>query len=624
MDRTEMIYGLGMNTKLFDMTGKRDFAVVSDEPENETNESHAPVPFYVSSRGFGVFVDTARFASFYTGNLDPTSKSAPERSAADQSSADNGGSGAAATGVEDLYRARELRKKTMVLDVPVAQGVDVYVFSGPTMLDAVRRYNLFSGGGCVPPLWGLGIAYRGLNQFTGADSLNLAKSFRDQHIPCDIWGLEPGWQTHTYSCSFVWNRNTFPDPDAFVKQMADMGFHLNLWEHCFTHPSSPIHDQLIPYSGNFLVWGGLVPDFSMRQARDIFLKLHEKEVFSKGVSGVKLDECDYQPFRASNVWSFPECSEFPSGMDGEQMHSMLGVLYQQTMLEPFTKRNLRTWGLVRSSHALAASLPYTIYSDSYDHKCYVRGMCKSGFCGVLWTPEVRNADSVEEFFRRTETVIFSPFAQIDSWFLKLPPWIQVDRAKNNAGELMPDHEAVTATTKKLLDLRMSLIPYLYSAFNEYHLHGTINSCAAHRCWWRRCSKVSRSEASIFPLVTGMISGRAKRLLVAARLMSANLSIKSRFMSKTIHCCLLPNPWNTWPMELCSRFQSACSEIRRSLSRCLMMMVSPMTWPPVNKTRSNFRGRTMQSASRRPEITPGQADIESPDYHRAPSRRSEWL
>ena len=557
MDRTEMIYGLGMNTKLFDMSNKRDFAVVSDEPENETNESHAPVPFYVSSRGFGVFVDTARFASFYTGNLDPTSKTPADKSSADKTSADTGGAGAAATGVEDLYRARELRKRTMLLDVPVAQGVDVYVFSGPTMLDAVRRYNLFSGGGCVPPMWGLGIAYRGLNKFTGADSLNLAKSFRDQHIPCDIWGLEPGWQTQTYSCSFVWNRNAFPDPDAFVKQMADMGFHLNLWEHAFTHPSSPIHDQLLPYSGNFRVWGGLVPDFSMRQARDIFLKHHETEVFSKGVSGVKLDECDYQPFRATGVWSFPECSEFPSGMDGEQMHSMLGVLYQQTMLEPFTKRNLRTWGLVRSSHALAASLPYTIYSDSYDHKCYVRGMCKSGFCGVLWTPEVRNADSVEEFYRRTETVIFCPFAQIDSWFLKLPPWMQVERDKNNAGELMPDHEAVTATTKKLLELRMSLIPYLYSAFNEYRLHGTppiramvldwpagqsqtahastINSCAAHPCWLRRCSRASQPARSISRPAIGTISGPAKNKPAARRSTSPNRSIKSPSSSNPTRC-----------------------------------------------------------------------------------------
>lgn len=463
MTPEEKIYGLGLNTTLFDMTGKRDYVVVSDNPENDINTSHAPVPFYVSSRGFGVMADTARFASFYAGDVDPVRQPVEAGSA---------GNGTSAKGTEDLYRARELRKETMLVDVPVAQGVDLFVFAGPTMLDAVRRYNLFSGGGCVPPMWGLGVAYRGKNTFTADDTLKMAASFRDQHIPCDIWGLEPGWQSQTYSCSFAWNPKTFSDPDAFTKQMQTMGYHLNLWEHAFVHPSSPIHDAIAKYSGNYRVWSGLVPDFSMREARDIFLKLHEEQIFSRGVSGMKLDECDYQPFRAENVWSFPECTAFPSGLDGEQMHSLFGVLYQQTMLEPFTKRNLRTWGLVRSTQALAASLPYVIYSDSYDHKCYVRGMAKSGFCGVLWTPEVRNADSVEEFLRRTETVIVSPFAQIDSWFLKMPPWIQVDRGKNNAGQIMPDHEAVTATTRKLLELRMSLIPYLYSAFNEYHLHGT--------------------------------------------------------------------------------------------------------------------------------------------------------
>jgi len=444
MTEGERIYGLGLNTTFFEMSGKRAFIVPGDQPENEANTSHAPVPFYVSSNGFGVFVDTARFASFYTGNVDPTSKP----------------------------MAAEPRKRTMLIDVPTAQGVDVYLFSGPAMMDVVRRYNLFSGGGCVPPMWGLGMAYRGLSKFTAKDSLKLARSFRDEHIPCDIWGLEPGWQTKAYSCSFVWNTANFPDPDAFVSQMTSMGYRLNLWEHCFTHPTSPIYDALSPYSGNYRVWSGLVPDFATAQARKIFLGLHEKEVFSKGISGVKLDECDYQPFRAVKVWSFPEASAFPSGMDGEQMHSMLGVLYQQTMKEPFDRRNLRTWGLVRSSQALAAPLPYTIYSDSYDHRSYVRGVAKSGFQGLLWTPEVRNADSIEEFYRRTQTVIFTPFAQIDSWFLKMPPWKQVDRAKNRAGEIMPNHNEVTAAVKKLFDVRMSLVPYLYSAFNEYRLHGT--------------------------------------------------------------------------------------------------------------------------------------------------------
>ncbi len=70
------------------------------------------------------------------------------------------------------------------------------------------------------------------------------------------------------------------------------------------------------------------------------------------------------------------------------MHSLFGLLYQQTMFEPYQEKGLRTWGLVRNSHALASSLPYVLYSDSYDPHCYVRGVANEGFSGLLWTPEV--------------------------------------------------------------------------------------------------------------------------------------------------------------------------------------------------------------------------------------------
>ena len=77
MAKSERIYGLGLNTKFFEMSGKRAFIVPGDQPENEMNTSHAPVPFYVSSLGFGVYVDTARFASFYTGSVDPAAALPP-------------------------------------------------------------------------------------------------------------------------------------------------------------------------------------------------------------------------------------------------------------------------------------------------------------------------------------------------------------------------------------------------------------------------------------------------------------------------------------------------------------------------------------------------------------------
>jgi alpha-D-xyloside xylohydrolase len=460
----EKRYGLGLNTAVFELTGRVAVVVPSDHPEQPTNESHAPVPFYVTTGGYGVFIDTARFAAFYFGALDPVSDSPAGNDAKSPA--------VAATTTAELYTNHRPSHGDVVIDIPAAHGVDVYLIAGPTMLDAVRRYNLFAGGGCVPPLWGLGIAYRGKSSLTADQSVSLAKSVRAERMPCDQWGVEPGWLSHSYSTSLVWSADRFPDPDAFIRSMHEMGFRLNFWEHMFVHPSSPVHEKLRPMSGDFKVWGGLVPDLALPAARAVFQELHEQVLFGKGADAVKLDECDFQPFRGTDVWSFPPCSAFPSGLDGEQMHSLIGILCQQTLLEPLTRRGLRTWGLTRNSHALASPLPSVLYSDSYDHPSYIRGLCKCGFGGLLWSPEVRDAGSVAELYRRIQTVIFSPYAMINCWYMQEPPWRQIDKDQNNAGHWMSDHERTADAVRELFRFRMSLVPYLYSAFNEYRLTGT--------------------------------------------------------------------------------------------------------------------------------------------------------
>ena len=507
MELGEGIYGFGLNTALFDMTkaekghaGRHVFLKPTHHPENDLGESHAPVPFFVSTRGYGVFVDSARYVSFYTGNV------APSRS---HTAGEQGGP---ANSTAELYRARELQTKTMLVEIPVASGIDIYLFAGPQMADAVKRYNLFSGGGCVPPLWGLGVAYRGETKFGSGDSLTLARQIRADHLPCDVWGVEPGWQTKVYSCSFVWNTNRFADPDAFIQSMHKLGYRLNFWQHAFTHPASPMYGALEPWSANYLVWGGLVPDFATPDARRVFLKQNEEVLFGKGADAVKLDECDHQPDSAI-PWSFPEASAFPSGLDGEQMHSLFGLLYQQTMLEPLRSRGVRTWGLVRNSHALAAPLPYGVYSDSYDHRCFVRGLVNQGFSGLLWVPEVRHADSVEDLYRRVQTVIFSPNALINCWYMKSPPWLQINQEKNNRGELMANHEEVTAGIRKLLELRMRFVPYLYSAFNEYRLSGTPPVRALILDWPLDAKARDIDDQFLFGpsvLVAPMFAGQAKR------------------------------------------------------------------------------------------------------------------
>ena len=442
----ENLYGLGLNTHSFRLNGRRSWVIPSDNPEADTNESHAAEPFYVSTKGYGVYVDTARFANFSVGNVDRVSNESASKG------------------------DRQEGRGTVLVDIPSAPGVDVYIFAGPTSREAVQRYILFSGGGAVPPLWGLGIAYRAKGDFSAAQAQALAKSFRRDDIPCDIFGVEPGWQTQTYSSTFVWNKDRFPDPDAFIKSMHDEGFRLSFWEHPFTHPNSPIYNALKPYSGNYRVWNGLVPDFATPGGRKVFLGLQNESLFNKGVDSVKIDEVDHQPFKAS-PWSFPEAASFPSGLDGELMHSLIGNLAGQTMLEPFRAKNLRTWGLIRQEGALSASQPYTIYSDTYDFKSYIRGMAKSGFGGHLWTPEVRDATDVADLIRRTQAVIFSPYAMVNCWYMGIPPWRQIDAAKANQGIEMPEAAETTRRVRELFRLRMSLLPYLYSAFNDYRETG---------------------------------------------------------------------------------------------------------------------------------------------------------
>jgi alpha-D-xyloside xylohydrolase len=356
----------------------------------------------------------------------------------------------------------------VLIEVPEAQGVDIYLFAGPTMRAAVQRYNLFAGGGALPPRWGLGFWYRCYGKFGQQEVLDLAAQLRRDRIPCDVIGLEPGWQSHSYSCSFVWS-GQFPNPEAMLDELNQSNYNVNLWEHAFTHPSAPIYRALYPYSGDYEVWGGLVPDFLGGKASNIFGGYHERELISKGVAGFKLDECDNSDYTGN--WSFPELSRFPSGVDGEQMHCLFGLHYQKTIQSVYDRRKQRTLGLVRSSHALAAPYPYVLYSDLYDHRQFVRALVNSGFSGLLWCPEVRDAVNTEDLIRRLQTVIFSPLAMINAWYIKNPPWKQVDREANNAGRFSDNWQEVEALCRKLIEIRMQLVPYLYAAFVHYRLEG---------------------------------------------------------------------------------------------------------------------------------------------------------
>ncbi|MBE7043132.1 MAG: glycoside hydrolase [Ruminococcaceae bacterium] len=436
----EEVFGFGLQLKGFNHKSHKLQLRTNSDPVANTGDSHAPVPFFVTNRGYGMYFDTARYIEVCCGygkNLHRTPK--PDNSII-------------AT-AEDLYRKCGLRETTvMSVEIPVAKGIDVYIFEGETITDIVAQYNLFSGGGCTVPEWGLGPIYRCYAKNTGQDVRAMADYLQDHHIPVSIMGLEPGWQSSSYSCSYTWDEERFSDYKEDVAYLLEKGYHINLWEHAFVNATSPIYEALSEYSGDYEVWQGLIPDFSMEQAKDIFAKYHQDHLVSMGIDGFKLDECDNSDF--VHDWSFPNCTQFPGGMDGEQYHQLFGTLYMQTIMQALG--DTPTLSEVRNAGALAASYPFVLYSDLYDHKDFIRGVVNAGFSGLLWTPEVRDAVSKQDFIRRLQTNVFSVQCIINAWYCERTPWLEFDCEQE---------------VRELLELRMKLVPMLKEAFDLYHEKG---------------------------------------------------------------------------------------------------------------------------------------------------------
>lgn len=99
----------------------------------------------------------------------------------------------------------------MIIDIPSVDGVTLYLFEG-NIMEVAQRYNLFSGGGCVPPMWGLGMWFRMYGGSSETEAKQFAEQFRQEKLPIDVLGLEPGWHSHSYSCTYRWSK-LFPNHD---------------------------------------------------------------------------------------------------------------------------------------------------------------------------------------------------------------------------------------------------------------------------------------------------------------------------------------------------------------------------------------------------------------------------
>lgn len=459
----EVVYGLGLQCKHLEQNGWRRTLYTASGDDNGAGMSHAPVPFYVSTAGYGVLVDSARYVTFSVGE---------KQRLADVSTLGTGAKEKKiVTNVAELYGPEQRDKTMMYVDVPAAGGVDVYLFAGPRTGEAVARYNLFSGGGCLPSFAGLGPEYLIGTMLESKAVLETCEGFKRDRMPVGSVGMEPCWQTHAYSSSYLWNREKFPE--GFVQAVRALGYELTLWCQLYIDPSSPVVPLLGKRFGDFEVWNGLVPDMADSEARDIYGGFLAKSFIRQGVSGFKLDEVDGSPNTslANQNWMFPDFATFPSGADGDQSRNLLGRFGVQAIGDAFRKENRRTFGLVRASQAWASPLSVAVYSDEYDFSDYMRYNLSAGVQGLLWSPEVRHADNERDWARRVSAACFSAKMVYNDWQFPHPAWKQPNLSANEHGELLPDDNPYIHIARRFSNLRMALLPYLYQAYSDYHGKG---------------------------------------------------------------------------------------------------------------------------------------------------------
>jgi len=435
LQKNEQIFGLGLNFKTIQQRGEVLTLHMDHYGGTDNGRTHAPVPFYVSDKGYGVFVNSAQYITVYAGT--GVRKDSPNPPLVFNRNTDSG------------WEAQPYSDAVEIL-VP-GNGTEVYVFAGNNTMEVVQRFNLFCGGGVLPPKWGLGFTQRVPTLSTEDSVRKEVEEFAKNKFPLDFIGLEPGWQSKSYPCTFEWDKTRFPNPATFVREMLDKGIRLNLWLNPYLSPSSPLYEQMKPLSGSHTVWNGLVPDINLPAAVNLYRDLFKKEHIDIGISGYKIDEVD-----GYDNWLWPDIATFPSGISGEQMRQVFGLEMQKLTNSWFRENNRRTYGLARASNAGGVSLPYVIYDDYYDHRDFITAMCNSSFIGVLWTPEVRASATSEEWLRRIQTVCFSPMAMINAWADGTKPWSYPDVAQQVNEAAM---------------LRMQLFPYVYTTFAEYYFEG---------------------------------------------------------------------------------------------------------------------------------------------------------
>lgn len=186
----ECFAGTGERFEKMDLSGQTFFLKNQDGQGVNNRRTYKNIPFYLSSRMYGVFYHTTAHSKLSLAGV-------------------------------------STRSVEFMSDQAL---IDAFIIGGDTVEEILRGYRDLTGYPSMPPLWSFGIWMSRMTYFSADEVNGICDRLRKEHYPCDVIHLDTGWFKTDWLCEWKFNEERFPDPKKFVQDLLKKGFKVSLWQ----------------------------------------------------------------------------------------------------------------------------------------------------------------------------------------------------------------------------------------------------------------------------------------------------------------------------------------------------------------------------------------------------------
>ena len=360
----ECFVGTGERFRKMDLSGQT-FQLKNQDGQGVNNRRcYKNIPFYLSSRMYGVFYHTSDYCKL---------------SLADHST----------------------RSVQFMCD---RATLDVFLIGGATPTDILHGYRSLTGFPAMPPLWSFGIWMSRMTYFSAQEVEDICARLRQEHYPCDVIHLDTGWFRQDWLCEWKFNPERFPDPKAFIHRLAEKGFKVSLWQLPYVakgaeqleeaqanHYIGPLLKEQAGEGSNFsaLDYAGTI-DFTYPEATKWYQRLL-RNLLEMGVKCIKTDF-------GENI----HMDAVYHAMTPERLNNLYALLYQKAAYD--VTKEVTGEGIVWARAAWAGCQRYPLHwggdsASSWDGMAgSLRGGLHFGLSGfAFWSHDVPGFHSLPDF-----------------------------------------------------------------------------------------------------------------------------------------------------------------------------------------------------------------------------------